>query len=75
MKVWIEFIKSWGHPTRNLICGVGSRWKVSEWAADNLERSGYARRVKQRGPFAARDAVSRVQPAPPAADSSVAQEE
>lgn len=43
----IEFIKAWGHPTKNLICGPGDRARVSDWIASVLVRDGTARIVEQ----------------------------
>lgn len=46
--VRIRFIKSWGHPTRNQILGVGEVWWVSVWAAENLISGGYAELVEEK---------------------------
>lgn len=45
--VLIEFIKAWGHPTRNEVYGPPQRAKVSEWIANNLVNGGYAKRVTE----------------------------
>ena len=45
MTVRIRFIKTWGHPTRNLIMGVGDTARVSEWIANNLITGGYAEKI------------------------------
>lgn len=44
-KVLIEFIKAWGHPTRNEVYGPPQRFLVSERAANTLVSGGYAKRV------------------------------
>jgi hypothetical protein len=45
VNVKIRFLKPWGHPTRNLIMGVGDVAIVSQWIADNLVSGGYAELV------------------------------
>lgn len=45
-RVRIRFLKVWGHPTKDEIYGPSSGVvEVSEWAADQLIRTGYAVRV------------------------------
>lgn len=46
MSVVIEFIKVWGHPTRNEIYGPPQRAMVSEWIAKNLVHNGFAKRIQ-----------------------------
>lgn len=46
VNVRIEFIKAWGHPTRNEVYGPGNRARVSRWIADNLISGGYAIELK-----------------------------
>lgn len=47
--VAIEFIKVWGHPTRNEIYGPPQQVRVSEWVAHNLcdGESPYAKRISE----------------------------
>lgn len=45
MTVLIRFLKVWGHPTRNIIMGVGDTARVSEWIAELLIKQGYAEKV------------------------------
>jgi hypothetical protein len=42
-QVRIEFIKPWGHPTRNQILGTGDRCRCSRQNAKILVDGGYAR--------------------------------
>lgn len=46
--VQIEFIRVWGHPTKNLIMGVGSKARVSEYLCGILERGGYVKRTENK---------------------------
>ena len=45
-KVLIEFVRAWGHPTRNEVYGPPQRFWVSEWAAENLVSGAYAKRAE-----------------------------
>jgi alpha-beta hydrolase superfamily lysophospholipase len=40
--VRIRFVQTWGHPSLNLIMGVGDSAFVSRRVADSLIRAGYA---------------------------------
>jgi hypothetical protein len=40
--VRIRFIRTWGHPTKNLICGVGTFARVSRYLCGILVKEGYA---------------------------------
>mgnify|MGYP001015647322 FL=1 len=46
--VRVRFVKVWGHPTRDLIMGVGDIALVSEWIARVLIKGGYAERVTEK---------------------------
>ena len=46
-KVEIEFIKAWGHPTKNKIYGPPQRFLVTSWQAVQLVNGGYAKLVKE----------------------------
>lgn len=45
-KVWIQFIKPWGHPSRNEVFGYPQIVLASHWAATILVRTGYAKFYK-----------------------------
>ena len=46
--VLVEFVRAWGHPTRDEVYGPPQRVRVSEWIANNLERLGYVKRVEEK---------------------------
>lgn len=43
----VRFLKVWGHPTRDLICGRNSTARVSRWIADILAKDGYAEVIEE----------------------------
>ncbi len=43
--VTVEFIKAWGHPTRNEVYGPPQRARCSKRIAKNLESGGYVKLV------------------------------
>lgn len=43
----VRFIKAWGHPTRNLIMGVGEVAQVSQRIGESLVSGGYAEFISQ----------------------------
>jgi hypothetical protein len=45
MNVCIRFLKVWGHPTLDIVMGVGQIARVSEWIANVLVKDGTAERV------------------------------
>lgn len=47
--VTIEFVKVWGHPTKNKIYGPPDRARVSDRVAQTLVNGGYAK-IIARGP-------------------------
>jgi hypothetical protein len=61
-EVRIRFLKPWGHPTRDLICGTGDVAKVSQWIANNLINSGYAEPYEAPGTANATSAAQTVAP-------------
>jgi len=46
-KVHVEFIKAWGHPTKNEVYGPPQRFLVTAWQATQLINGGYAKLVKE----------------------------
>ena len=46
--ILIEFLKVWGHPTKDLICGKGDRARVSPWIAKTLIGTGTAKKVEAK---------------------------
>jgi len=46
VNVRMEFLRAWGHPTRNEVYGPGNRVRVSEYIAGILEKNGIAKRLE-----------------------------
>ena len=44
----VRFLKTWGHPSRDLICGPGTEAIVSLSLAGTLVHTGYAELVEEK---------------------------